>query len=65
MQVHRNNRFYAFLLQVCRFLYDNLLIDEETGQDKFREFIRDEAKMRAVFEQFVLNFYKHEQRYLR
>lgn len=59
--LHRNNAFYGFLLQVCRFLYDNLLVDERTGTAKFRDFLRDDRAMARLFERFVRNFYRREQ----
>jgi len=65
VQLHRNNRFYSFLLDVCRLIYENLLVDETTGEAKFRDFVRDERVMSSVFEKFVRNFYKHEQSFFR
>lgn len=61
VQLHRNNAFYGFLLQICRLIYDNLLIDEQAGESKFRDFLRNERQMAAVFEKFVRNFYRREQ----
>lgn len=61
VQLHRNNAFYDFLLQVCRFLFDTLMIEEQTGQARFRDFLRDEGKMRILFQNFVLNFFRREQ----
>ena len=58
--IHRNNRFYAFFVKVCRMLYESVLVDPTTGRSKFRDFV-DEEKMHRVFERFVLNFYKREQ----
>jgi 5-methylcytosine-specific restriction enzyme subunit McrC len=59
--LHRNNGFYGFLLNVCRLIYDNLLIDERTGSAKFRDFLRDEKAMPRLFERFVRNFFRREQ----
>jgi 5-methylcytosine-specific restriction enzyme subunit McrC len=59
--LHRNNAFYGFLLHVCRLIYDNLLIDEKTGEARFKDFLRDEATMARLFERFVRNFYRREQ----
>lgn len=59
--LHRNNYFYLFLLNVCELVYENLLISEETGESRFRDFIRDDKKMAYLFEEFVRNFYKMEQ----
>ena len=61
IQLHRNNGYYRFLLQVCRLIYDNLLINEESGDARFRDFLRDEKQMAVLFEKFVRNFYHHEQ----
>lgn len=61
VQLHRNNQFYRFLLEVCHLIHENLLVDEASGQAKFRDFIRDDRAMSSVFEKFVRNFYRHEQ----
>jgi 5-methylcytosine-specific restriction enzyme subunit McrC len=61
VQLHRNVRFYRFLLDVCRLLFDELIPDEATGAFRFRDFARDEERMRRLFERFLFNFYKHEQ----
>jgi 5-methylcytosine-specific restriction enzyme subunit McrC len=61
VQLHRNNNYYRFLLNVCELVYESLLVDEQTGQTRFRDFLRDEGKMRALFEEFVRNFYRLRQ----
>lgn len=60
--LHRNNHYYKFLMNICEIIYENLLIDEKTGESKFQDFERDEKKMAALFENFVRNFYKREQK---
>lgn len=60
VRLHRNNRFYGFLIAVCELLYDNLFPDEQTGQYQFRDFLRDDEQMGRLFEAFVRNFYKRE-----
>jgi 5-methylcytosine-specific restriction enzyme subunit McrC len=60
--LHRNNRVYRFLLDLCRLLYQCLIPDEVTGQFNFRNFVRDERRMRGLFERFVRNFLRREQR---
>jgi len=62
VQLHRNNRFYRFLLNVCELCHLSLLADEREGRWRFMDFERDEAKMRDVFQDFVLNFFRIEQR---
>ncbi len=56
IQLHRNNRHYRFLLHVCRMLFDTLLPEETTGQNRFHDIFRDETRMPQLFEKFVLNF---------
>jgi 5-methylcytosine-specific restriction enzyme subunit McrC len=36
--IHRNNRFYAFLIEVCRVLHQCLLVSQAPGQYRFRDF---------------------------
>jgi 5-methylcytosine-specific restriction enzyme subunit McrC len=62
VQLHRNNRFYSFLLDVCDLIYDQTFILEgNTGTVRFRNFVRDEGAMRMLFQRFVHNFLKREQ----
>src|SRR5260370_27148507 len=58
VQLHRNNRIYAFLLHVCEFVHEHWLPIERGGARRFRDFIRD--GLPSLFEKFVLNFYRHE-----
>lgn len=60
VRLHRNNRFYGFLMNVCELLFDNLLPDERTGKYKFKDFLKDDDQMSRLFEEFVRNFYKRE-----
>ena len=62
VRLNRNNGFYDFLLKVCILIYDNLLMNEDTGESKFRDFLRDENTMQHLFENFVRNFYRREQK---
>jgi len=62
VQLNRNNSFYDFLLKICELIHDRLLISEKEGKSKFSDFIRDKTKMRLLFEEFVRNFYKIEQK---
>lgn len=59
--IHRNNRFYAFLVEVCRVLFQSLLVDPATGRTVFRDFLGDEQTMARLFERFVRNFFRREQ----
>jgi 5-methylcytosine-specific restriction enzyme subunit McrC len=60
VKVNRNNRFYTFLLHVCRIIYDNTLPTEKAGSWRFTDFTRDERQMNKLFEAFLFNFYRKE-----
>jgi 5-methylcytosine-specific restriction enzyme subunit McrC len=61
VNIQRQNREYGFLMRVCELIHDALLPVGNSGNYRFREFIRDEVLMRKVFENFVRNFFKlHE-----
>ncbi len=61
VQLHRNNRYYRFLLNVCELVHQSLLPTEEAGRTRLRDFTRDAGKMAALFEKFVKSFYIREQ----
>jgi 5-methylcytosine-specific restriction enzyme subunit McrC len=65
IHVHRNNAFYRFLLNVCELCFYALLADEKTGEYRFKDFVRDEERMRKLFQDFVYNFFDIEQREFR
>jgi 5-methylcytosine-specific restriction enzyme subunit McrC len=60
VRLHANNRYYRFLLNICALVHDLCLVDEASGHDRFREFLRDERRMAKLFQQFVYNFYRLE-----
>lgn len=62
VHLHRNNRFYRFLLNVCELLHDSRLPEQRDGKTRFRDFVRDPKLMPALFERFVKNFYTREQK---
>ena len=60
VQLHRNNAFYGFLMNVCEMIYNYYLASQRGGDASFRDFFRDEGKMATVFENFVCNFLRTE-----
>ena len=60
VQIHANNRFYRFLLNVCELVFSSLLVDQSSGEYRFRDFIRDERRMPRLFQKFLFNFAKRE-----
>lgn len=55
VRLDRNNRFYGLLLSICSMVHEGLIVDPETGGRLFRDFDRDEVKMRLLFQNFVKN----------
>lgn len=60
VQLHSNNRFYRFLLNICELVLTMSLVDEAEGKFRFRDFVRDDKAMARLFESFVFNFYRIE-----
>jgi len=61
VHLHRNNRYYRFLMNVCELLHDSRIPEQRDGKVRFRDFFRDERRMPYLFESFVKTFYKREQ----
>lgn len=58
--LNRNNRFYAFVLNVCELVYRSTLPSETAGEFVFTDFTRDAAQMSRLFEAFARSFYRRE-----
>jgi 5-methylcytosine-specific restriction enzyme subunit McrC len=65
VQLHGNSRYYRFLLNICELVCGSWLVDEQTGDYRFRDFVRDDRKMALLFQNFVLNFLRRERPQLR
>ena len=52
----KNNVIYKMLIHVAVMLYDSSMVNEETGNQVFKDFFREE-QMQKVYETFLLNFY--------
>jgi 5-methylcytosine-specific restriction enzyme subunit McrC len=57
VQLHPGNRLYRVLMIVCRWLYESKVAEDRPGEHRFRDVLRDEARMRRIFEKFVRNFF--------
>jgi len=62
VRLHRNNAFYDFLLRIARLIFACLMPNQDGTEFKFVDMLRDEREMAHVFEAFVRNFYKIEQK---
>ena len=65
IRYNRNNRFYEFIINVCKIVFDSTFPSERLGEYQFSDFTRDEHKMNQLFESFIRNFYKIEQQRFR
>jgi 5-methylcytosine-specific restriction enzyme subunit McrC len=52
------NLDYKMLLNVCKLLFDGLLMNEQDGEYKLRKFLQDD-KMHALFERFVREYFRY------
>jgi len=62
IRLNKMNHHYDFPLKVCKIIHDNIFIDEKTGKYCFKDFYREETAMARLFEAFVRNFYRIEQK---
>lgn len=62
VHLHRNISGYGLLMHVAELAFHSLLPTETGTGFKFHDVLRDERKMAVIFEAFVRNFYRREQR---
>ena len=62
VQGHRLAHAYDFILRLCLLIFDSVVLDARTGKTVFHDFREDEARMAGLFEDFVFNFFRLEQR---
>ena len=62
VKYHRNNAFYRFLIKVCELIFDATLPEGRGGRYRFVDILRDERRMAYVFQLFVRNFFRIEQK---
>jgi len=60
VRLHSNNAHYRLLMHICELVHENLLVNEQTGNQHFRDFLRDKRQMAKLFELFVARFYRRE-----
>ena len=62
VNIHRNNSFYRFIINICELLYHSTAVHERGQSFKFQSFLNNREKMSRLFESFIRNFYRREQR---
>ena len=59
VKLHRNNRFYKFVLNICKLIMQSTLPKQGVeGKYEFMDFAQEEFKMNVIFERFLMNFCK-------
>ena len=58
----RQNIRYQFIVDVCRYLYEQLLFDESSTSQLMKE-AQDEQRLSSLFEKFIYAFFKRETKY--
>ena len=61
VQLSRNSRQYRLLMRLCEFVFHSSLPEENGSGSRFADILDDEVRMSSVFEDFLRNFYAHEQ----
>ncbi|MCR5847663.1 MAG: 5-methylcytosine-specific restriction endonuclease system specificity protein McrC [Lachnospiraceae bacterium] len=54
----KNNQEYRMLLNICYFVFNGLVLTTEKGSKKVVSYI-DEQKMHALYEKFILGYYRY------
>jgi 5-methylcytosine-specific restriction enzyme subunit McrC len=62
VQLYRNNAFYSFLLHICELVHQNLFPEQTGSAGPFASLLEDETRMNRIFERFVRNFFRQEQK---
>lgn len=60
VRLSRNQAHYDLVMKVCQLAFECALPEEGGKNSRFADVLNDQAKMPAVFEEFVRNFYKAE-----
>ena len=58
IKYNRNNASYKFLINICKFILEGLLINKEKGKIEFLDFIDDQA-LYYLYEKFILEYFKY------
>ena len=60
LKYHRNNIRYKFIINICKLIHNNFILDKNSdgGSGKFFIDKNEKKTMHRIYEKFVLNFYK-------
>ncbi len=57
LRFQRNNQTYRFLISLCQFILQGMLLSEDAGDRKLASFV-DEVQMHRLYEKFILEYYR-------
>lgn len=57
IKFYRDNNNLNFLLNICKYIFNNIGFQEKTGKYLMSDFLKSK-NMPTIFESFILNFYK-------
>lgn len=63
VRYNRQNIRYQFIVDVCRYLYEELLFDESSTSQIMKE-VQDEQRLSSLYEKFIFAFFKRETNYI-
>ena len=61
VQLSRNSGKYGLLMRLSEFVFQSMMPDESGTGSRFANILDDEVRMSRVFEEFLRNFFAHEQ----
>ncbi|MEK4072628.1 5-methylcytosine restriction system specificity protein McrC [Paenibacillus sp. FSL M7-0656] len=62
VRYNRQNIRYQFIVDVCRYLYEQLLLDESSTSQMMKE-VHEEQRLSSLYEKFIYAFFKRETKY--
>lgn len=62
VRYNRQDIRYQFIVDVCRYLYEQLLFDESSKSQTMKE-VQDEQRLSSLYEKFVYALFKRETKY--
>ena len=62
VRYNRQSIRYQFIVDVCRYLYEQLLFDESSTSQMMKE-VQDEQRLSSLYEKFIYTFFKRETNY--
>lgn len=58
VSLNRNNKHYSLAFSIAHLIFENTVLDEETGERTFVDIGRDHHKLAKLFERFAFEFYR-------